>query len=279
MSVERRPFRFHVPGAEIRGDAWIPTDPIEDVAIAVCHGFKGFKDWGFFPYACERLAERVGALVVSFNFDGSGVRESDFDDLPAFGRNTFSRELWDLEAVLDGLGSGALGDVAVPRTRRFGLLGHSRGGATCVLKAGLRAQVEALVTWASIAAVDRYYDAYRERWEAGETVLIPNARTGQDMPLERNVMDDFTANQGRLDVLGAAGMLRIPCAIIHGDEDASVPFSDAEALARAIGDPARLVRVEGAGHTFQAVHPFAGTTPELERALDASVELFRGVFA
>lgn len=277
MPITRHPFRLTPPGADLRGDFWSGSDAIADAALVVCHGFKGFKDWGFFPHLCEQLAERTRVNVVSFNFDGSGVRETDFDDLPAFSRNTFSRELWDLEAILDGLASGSLGDLEVPRALRYGLLGHSRGGATCILKAGLRSQVRALVTWASISSVARY-EGFAAQWDAGETVIIPNARTKQDMPLERNVLDDARANRERLDVLAAAGALSIPVAVVHGSDDAAVPFADAEEIVDGAGDLARLVRVEGAGHTFQAVHPFAGTTPELEAAIDASVELFTGVF-
>ncbi|WP_428276764.1 alpha/beta hydrolase family protein [Candidatus Palauibacter sp.] len=281
----RTPFRLTPPGADLRGDYWSDAAPGEaaapdegagaasGAAIVVCHGFKGFKDWGFFPHLCERLAEQTGIPVVSFNFDGSGVRDSDFDDLKAFSHNTFSRELWDLEAILDGLASGRLGDVEVSPATRFGLLGHSRGGATCILKAGLRSQVRGLVTWASISSVTRY-ESFADRWEAGETVIIPNARTKQDMPLERNVLDDMRANRERLDVLASAASLRIPVTVVHGTADESVPFSDAWRIADAVGDLARLVGVDGGTHTFQAGHPFAGATPELEEAIDASVELF-----
>ena len=41
-------------------------------AIRQPHGFKGFKDWGFFPHLADRLA-RAGLVAVSFNFSGSGV--------------------------------------------------------------------------------------------------------------------------------------------------------------------------------------------------------------
>ena len=296
MRVSRTPFRLTLPGADLRGDYWAgdsggrhsgASDPgghdsaaggsgAGDAALVVCHGFKGFKDWGFFPYLCEQLATRTGLAVVSFNFDGAGVREWDFDDLAAFGRNTFSRELMDLEAILDGLSSGKLGDLEVPVASRFGLLGHSRGGATCLLKAAVRSQVRALVTWAAVASVSRY-EGYEELWEAGQTVIIPNARTKQDMPLERNVLDDIRANRERLDVLGSARSLEIPVAVIHGSADESVPFGDALDIVGAAGD-AKLVRVDGATHTFQAVHPFLGPTPELEAAIEASVTLFRRAF-
>ncbi|MXW55783.1 MAG: hypothetical protein F4Z59_03600, partial [Gemmatimonadales bacterium] len=128
-TVTRIPFRLRPPGADLRADYWSTASPSSDAAIVVCHGFKGFKDWGFFPYVCGRLAARTGIPVVSFNFDGSGVRDADFDDLEAFSHNTFSRELWDLEAILDGLATGRLGGLAVTPATRFGLLGHSRGGA------------------------------------------------------------------------------------------------------------------------------------------------------
>lgn len=275
MTIERSPFRITVPGATLRGDAWLPDDPAPGAAIVVCHGFKGFKDWGFFPHVSETLAARTGTLVVSFNFEGSGVRESteEFDDLPAFARNTFTKELIDLEVILDGLAVGRMGELEVPAATRFGLFGHSRGGATVILKAAVRRQVRALATWASIASAERY-GAYAERWETGAAVHIHNSRTGQDMPLERHVLDDLRANGTRLDVLAAATSLSIPWAIVHGDEDESVPFTDAEALAAASGEGGRLVRIEGAGHGFGAGHPFEGPTPELTRALDAAVEAF-----
>ena len=276
-TVHRTPFRLSPPGADLRGDYWAGDAPAGDAAIVVCHGFKGFKDWGFFPWLCERLAARTGVAVVGFNFDGSGVRKRDFDDLEAFSHNTFSRELWDLEAILDGLAAGRLGGIDVPPASRFGLLGHSRGGATCLLKAGQRSQVRGLVTWASISSVTRY-EGFAAQWDAGETVIIPNARTKQDMPLERNVLDDMRANRERLDVLASAASLRIPVAVVHGTADESVPFGDARQIVEAAGDRARLVGVEGGTHTFQAGHPFAGPTPELEAATDASVALFTRVF-
>ena len=278
-TVNREPFRFGLPGADIRGDAWIPGNPVPEAAIVVCHGFKGFKDWGFFPHAARELASRTDCLTVSFNFDGAGVRESTdvFDDLEAFATNTFSRELADLEGVLDRLATGRLGSVEVPAASAFGLLGHSRGGATCVLKAGMRSQVQALVTWAAVCSVGMYEDLFCERLDAGKTVHIPNARTRQQMPLYRNVLDDIRANRERLDVLAAASALTVPYLIVHGSEDESVPLSHARRLAEA-APGSRFETIEGAGHTFGAGHPFEGSNPDLERAVALTAAHFRAVF-
>lgn len=275
--VSRHAFEFGVaPDGVIRGDAWVPDAPEEGPAIVVCHGFKGFKDWGFFPYVSEQLAARTGIVTVSFNFTGSGVGESlhDFDELDRFARNTFTRELWDLEAVLDRLSAGRIAEADVPPPYAFGLLGHSRGGATCVLKAALRTEVQALVTWSSIASVERYEADYVETWESGETVYIPNVRTGQQMPLHRNVLDDIRANRERLDVLAAAGSLDIPYLAVHGSEDESVPAAESKALVTAAERAAELLLVEGAGHTLNAVHPFEGTNDLLELAVERSAALF-----
>ncbi len=278
--VARQPFRFTIPGAEIRGDAWLPTANDAGAALVICHGFKGFKDWGFFPHVSHELAARTGLPTVCFNFDGSGVREStdEFDDLEAFARNTFTRELQDLEAVLDRLARGRLGEVSVPRASAFGLLGHSRGGATCLLKASVRTQVRALVTWSAVGSINRYLDDFAAVWEAGERVTIPNVRTGQQMLLERNVMDDIRANGDRLDVGRAAVAIEIPYLIVHGTEDEAVQVSDAESLARAAPRWARLELIEGAGHTFGARHPFAGSTPHLDRAVATTIDHFRAAF-
>lgn len=276
--VERTAFEFDVrPGDPVRGDLWQPEGAVEDAAIVVCHGFKGFKDWGFFPWAGEELAGRTGFPVAVFNFTGSGVGPDPetFSELDRFARNTFSRELEDLEAVLDRLAVGRAGDAVFSPVSRFGLLGHSRGGATAVLKAAVRRQVRALVTWSAVASTDRYRQEYAPVWEAGETVVIENARTGQKMPLRRNVLDDLRAHPDRLDVTAAAASLRAPYLVVHGAEDESVPFAHAERLAEAAGERAALHAVENAGHTFGAAHPFEGAGPELEEAVEASARHFR----
>lgn len=276
--VERTRFAFEVrPGDPVRGDLWQPESAVEDAAIVVCHGFKGFKDWGFFPHLSEELARRTGCPVAAFNFTGSGVGDDpeSFTELDRFSRNTFTREKEDLEAVMDRLALGRAGDAVFSPVSRFGLLGHSRGGATAVLKAGVRRQVRALVTWSAVASTERYRQQYEPTWEAGEVVQIENARTGQQMPLRRNVLDDLRAHPDLLDVTAAASSLEIPYLVVHGEDDESVPVAHARELAEAAGEHATLHVVEGTGHTLGVGHPFEGATPELEEGIAVSAGHFR----
>ncbi|MCI0473885.1 MAG: lysophospholipase, partial [Ignavibacteria bacterium] len=66
----------------------------------------------------------------------------------------------------------------------------------------------------------------------------------------------------------AVSKLNIPFLIIHGTEDLAVDMSEAETLYKNCPSAdKRLIILEKAGHTFGAVHPYAGTTPHLETVI------------
>jgi pimeloyl-ACP methyl ester carboxylesterase len=276
MTTEHQRFELaSADGDPIRGDVWSDGAEDCDAAIAICHGFKGFKDWGFFPYTAEQLASRTGRPVVTFNFSGNGVGSDleTFSELDKFERNTFSKELDDLKVVLDALESGQL--PAVGSRREFGLLGHSRGGISSLVTAAEDPRVACLVTWNAVAFVARWSDEQKEEWRRKGRMEILNTRTGQMMPLGLELLEDFERNAERLDVLKAAARLRVPYLVIHGAEDESVSVADGERLAQAGPDgTTRFERIESAGHTFGAVHPFQGTTEHLTRAIELTAGLF-----
>lgn len=275
--VTRLPFSFESRADDVvRGDVWRPAALDLAATIVVLHGFKGFKDWGFFPYVCERLADGLGCETVAFNFTGSGIGPDleTFTELDRFARNTFSREIQDVDSVLERIAGGSIGGVALEGISRFGLLGHSRGGAIAILSADGHPEVRALTTWAAIASVDRYA-ALAAQIERDGVAYVPNARTGQQMPIGREILDDLRSNRQRLDVEAAARRLKIPHLVVHGDADESVPVADAQTLARAAGRRGRLEIVRGTGHTLDATHPFRGASAALERVTDLTVEHFR----
>ena len=260
-------------GEVIRIDVRRPAALEPRSAILVVHGFKGFKDWGFFPHLCERLAAD-GHLVVSFNGSRNGVGPNllDFTDLEAFGRNTYSREVGDVHHMVDLLAAGEWSGGRRPEA--VGILGHSRGGGTGIVTVAERDDVSALVTWAAVSTFHRWTREQREEWVRQGVVYIANARTGQDMPLQRTVLEDLEANGRRFDVLAAAARVSVPWLVVHGAEDPTVPFAEARELVRT-GPSTRLELVEGSGHTFEAVHPFEGATAGLESAIRATLGHFR----
>ncbi len=271
-----RPFVLTSPlGEPIRGDLRLPDGAGPFPVVVVCHGFKGFKDWGFHPWLGERLAG-AGLAAAHFDFSRNGVRGDvpDITDLDAFRRNTLSIELGDLATVLDSLATafpGAPLDAA-----RVGLLGHSRGGGTTIIAASERPDVRALVTFSAVSTFERISgDDVLARWRRTGVHEVLNARTGQMLPLGVELLEDVEANRGRLDVLSAARRVPAPWRIVHGTADETVPFEEGRALlAAATGAVSDLVPVEGGSHTFGAVHPWAGPTPHLEEAARAAIDWF-----
>jgi dienelactone hydrolase len=225
-----------------------------------------------FPPLAQRLAQ-AGFSVISPNLSGSGVDDAgDFSLAERFGHNTFSAELEDVRRVVDALTAGHLG---LPQPSTLGLLGHSRGGGVGILHAARDPRVSALVTWAAISTVERWPASQQTSWRAAGRTDIVNARTGQVLPLYTDVLDDIKENPSDLDIGAAAGRVAVPWLIIHGTNDESVGFAEAERLKAATTRPdARLLAINGAGHTFGAVHPWRSATSELQSVFDATLAWF-----
>ena len=264
-TFEREPVR----GRPVRGDVRIPEGPPPRSAVLVLHGFKGFKDWAFFPHLCQRLAAS-GHAVVSFNFSGSGIGSDPerFTELEAFAANTLSRELEEVLCMADWIMAG---DLLPRRPDRMGLVGHSRGGGDAILHTAADPRVRALVTWSAVSTFDRWSAATRTEWREGGRIYVLNSRTGQQMPLDVGLLDDFEANRNALDIEAAARRMTVPWLILHGADDQTVEVDEARTLARAAHD-ARLRVLVGAGHTYEVGHPFAGASPALEEALAATAD-------
>ena len=264
------------PGTSLQADLRWPRGSRPDSAIVVAHGFKGFKDWGFFPHLCERLAAD-GHAVLSFNFSHGGIGDDplEFTELERFAANTLSRELDEVLHVIDLVEAGEL-PTGEPAT--IGLLGHSRGGGQAVLAASEHDGLDALVTWAAVSDFDRWDEETRSRWREEGRITVTNARTGQEMPLDVTLLEDFEANRERLDIQRAASAVDVPWLVVHGEADTTVSPDEGRRLVE-LGPTAHGVFVEGAGHTFQARHPFGESPPELDRALDVTARHFRQTLA
>jgi pimeloyl-ACP methyl ester carboxylesterase len=267
-----KPEPFEIPcrdGLSIRGETYQADVSLGSVII--CHGFKGFAHWAFFPYLARTLAQD-GLTAITFDFSGSGIgadRES-FTQAEAFAGNTFSRELEDLELI----------EEFARRKRwingKFGLFGHSRGGAMAVLFAASGAgNVNSLVTWAAISYPNRWSPEDVIAWRKRGHTEVTNSRTGQVMRLDTTLLDDVELNgKTRLNIAGAAGKIKAPWLIIHGTADETVPSSEAEHLHSLSKGVSTLRLIEGANHGFSATHPLVETPPVLEGVVLETAKFF-----
>ncbi|MCU6794193.1 alpha/beta hydrolase [Paenibacillus sp. WQ 127069] len=241
--------------------------------LIISHGFKGFKDWGFFPYAASRFAEQ-GFYVVTFNFSCNGVNEVDFDELDKFAINTYSREQADLELILEALADHRLPDSEQTHRELIYLLGHSRGGGGSILLASRHPEVKAVVAWNGNGSVDMFDDSLKSEIEQNGVAYIGNARTGQQMPIRDEFYTDLAANRSRFDIAARLADLIIPVLLVQGSKDSDKLLAGFAAMVEAAPHHRRFI-IEGGTHTFGSVHPFAGTTDQLEEAIRITLYFLR----
>ncbi len=275
--MNRTPFQIaDAPHGPLRGDVYLPDTPLGAPVVIGCHGFKGFKDWGFWPETGRRLTG-AGLALVTFNFSGSGIGENptDFTEPDRFTADTVGKQLDDLGRVLDAVGRREI-PLGGADVRKVGALGHSRGGGVALVRAGRDPRIRCLTTWAAVSTFRRFTDADAALWRKQGFLEVVNSRTGQVFRMGVGFLEDLESHPEAYDPVAAARRLRVPYLIVHGTRDDAVPPEEAQRLARA-ADPglAKLMLVEGAGHTFGAAHPFEGTPPELDRVLTRTAEWFK----
>ena len=273
-------FRIPAPGfpgedAErvLHGRVELPAGEVEPGSlptVLLMHGYKAFLGRGHLPELSRRLAA-AGMGVVRFEFSGSGIEPggSTVTDLEAFARNTYTRELDDIERVRSALGELAGGALD---PERVGLCGTSRSGAMALLHAAGRPDTRAVVTWAAMSTVLRFDAEQRERWRREGEITVQGVDGGPRLRLGPELLADAERNRERLDVLAACARIEAPTLLVQGDRDRAVKREELERLAAAFRpELAELLVLEGVGHGFGASHPLAAIPPPLGLALERTV--------
>src|SRR5262249_48546035 len=192
---------FVLPDARngpLHGDVYLPERPRGAPVIVGCHGFKGFKDWGFWPPTGRAFAEQ-GLLLVTFNVSGSGMGE-DFEQFTEFDRfeaNTIGKEVEDLGIVIDALTTKAI-PLAGADVRKLGVLGHSRGGGVALVRASRDPRIRSGVSWAGVASFLMVPEAEREAWRNRGYLEVENARTKQVFRVGKGLLEELETHREAL---------------------------------------------------------------------------------
>jgi len=266
----------NIHGDTIRTDVRFTENKEKHPVIIICHSFMAFKNWGFFPYLASQLALN-GYVSVIFNFSlngvsGDGNRITDFE---RFSRNTFSRELEDIAAIVDACTSESL-IKTVGNIDRIALMGHSRGGGIAIVHAASDSRIKALATYSSISTFDRWREHQKNDWRTNGFLPLSRDTAASPLRLGRELLRDYEEHSERLNILQAASQITCPWLIVHGKADVTVSSKEAEALFAAskngIGE---LELVEHAGHLFNAASPGEDGYKNLNHVIEKTIQFFK----
>lgn len=239
-------------------DVFFQDDTRPKPIIIFCHGYKGFKDWGSWNTMAEKIAES-GFCFVKFNFayNGGTIEQPiDFPDLKAFGNNNYTKELDDLDSVLNWLNENYSSNKNFDLSNII-LVGHSRGGGIVTIKAEEDSRISKVISLAGVSDFGSRFPSGEafEKWKKDGVYYVVNGRTKQNMPHYFQFFEDFKQNEDRLNIKRAASNLKIPHLILHGDSDTSVSIDEAHNLHN--WNPNSELRIiKDADHVFNTKHPW-----------------------
>ncbi len=239
--------------------------------IIFVHGFKGFKDWGAHNQVAAFFASN-GYRYYKFNLSHSGVSAespNDVTDMETFAANTVSKELYDLDQVVNY--------VMTHSESPLTLIGHSRGGGLVILKAAKDNRIANLVTWSSISDFHSLWKKEQEEeWLSTGRIHVVNARTKEKMPLNSTLLNDINQHQEAYDILKAAQQVEVPWLILHGDDDVNVDFGIAQQLAQKQLN-AKIQKIAGANHVYGASHPYVAESlpPHLQEVVEKTLDFIQ----
>lgn len=252
---------WRIEGAEgetILGESHLPQGPARAVCPIV-HGFLGYKDYGLFPRLAHELAQR-GCIAHRFNLSHSGMTGSieRFERPDLFTRDTWMKQVRDLDAVIDAAEAGEIPGEGLPLIP----IGHSRGGVTVLLNAGRRFESgrgplpRALATLAAPDTACTWDERTRSETLARGFAEVRSNRTGQTLRIDAGWLQEQLDNPAAHDVIAHVRKIACPMLFVHGEEDQTVESTCAHRLAAAAGERGRLVVLPGADHVFNTANPF-----------------------
>jgi len=240
-----RPVTFTSCAQQIMGVLHLPERKPQTTfpTIAMLHGFTGHKAEAhrLFVHVARALCQQ-GFVVLRFDFRGSGDSAGEFEDMTA------SQEVSDTIAAIDFLEHQPEVDAS-----KIGVIGLSLGGRIAVLTALEEPRIAFLVLYSA------FLSTAPPQSDAGHAPLsqenLQCLQNGEAIHYARG----YYIKHGFLDELAARvplnlmGTLKIPTLIVHGNQDETVPVTDAYqgyTLIRDNHPRTHLYLVQGADHTY-----------------------------
>ncbi|MFC0210882.1 alpha/beta hydrolase family protein [Paenibacillus chartarius] len=211
--------------------------------LLISHGYRGHKDWGFWPYIANRFAER-GFYTVSYNFSRIDARKNQkLTQQEKWEAETVYRELSDLDHLQSALRSELLPSRGQADVSKVAILGHSRAASSAIIYAADHpGSVQAVVAW------------------NGGGVPQPHGPAAAENP---ELSLDVERQGQRYDTVKRLKELAVPALIVQGLHDLERTLENNSKL-RETASEQTFIEIPGADHAFGLDDPFTGTNSYLE---------------
>lgn len=247
--------------------------------VLLLPGFKGFRNWGFFPYTSARLAEAgYSSARIDFSMNGMDGGDDKVVLEADFATSTITQDVADVHTVIDQLiENNDISELCPNWSGRLHLIGHSRGGGVAQLIARDLIRTDQFrstkcVCWNSVGHWNRWTPRQVEAWEKAGYITVENTRTGQVLRQDFSIYQDFQKNMDALSIKKAAAEIRDSVLYLHATGDITVNIQEIRELLKSVDNENALDTITGSTHTFAISHPFTGTTPSLERTLEKTLD-------
>ena len=211
----------------------------------------GYKDWGCWNLVQDFFTnQHFGFLKYNVSHNGGTVDNPiDFPDLDAFRKNSYPKELFDLNAILE------LVQEQFTELPKIYLIGHSRGGGIALLQS-TNPLITKIASWAGISNIKERSPSGKEReeWKRTGVYYRENGRTKQQMPHDYSQFEELIKNEERMNIEAYCRQSIIPTLIIHGNSDTSVNISEGQSISSWLNEELQII--PGANHTFDSSQPW-----------------------
>jgi pimeloyl-ACP methyl ester carboxylesterase len=240
------------------------------------HGFKSFRNWGFIPYICEKLAEN-DAIAINLDFSMNGIIAENpvIFSIDKFAQNTVSQELADARELIKLLRLNNINEDLNQVLKNWNdeiiLMGHSRGAGIALILAN-EMKINKLILLATISTFDRYTERLKQEWLSKGFLEFQDAMSKQVLRMNSTYLIDLTNNKKKFDLYEIASKIEIPVLFIHGENDITERPEKAKEIYYLIENNQKsncnFVLLKKANHLFNVTHPFEKTNIFLEEALN-----------
>lgn len=280
IKTERNiPIKSTLHNKPIVSDVFYNQNYIKKPIVILCHGYKGFKDWGCWDLVANEFVKN-DYFFVKFNFSHNGgtlKNPIDFPDLEAFSQNNFSIELNDLEDVIEWISTNN-NFIDEIDCSDITLIGHSRGGGIVTIKASENKKITRVISWNGVSDYGSRLPSKKdlEIWKNSGVMYVLNGRTKQQMPHLYQFFEDFKENEERLTIKRAVENLNKPQLIITGSKDMVVLPKDGENM-HSWNPKSKLMLINDMNHTLGGKHPWTeeNLPNHLKKAVKHSIDFIK----